>query len=230
MGKSSKLLARGLAAVAVSAMAIGPVWAAERAPVMTAASAASAPMSEDYVIGANDTIDIAVFQVPDLSRTVQVDSSGRVLLPLIGSVDAAGKTPNQLSEKISAELGAKYLKDPKVIVTVKDSNSLKVTVDGAVTQPGIFPLTGPTTLMQAVAMAKGPDPKLANTHKVAVIHVASNGSESSRTYDLEAIRSGKQPDPSIYPKDTVIVAGSGSKSFLQNFSGVAPFLYIFKGL
>jgi polysaccharide export outer membrane protein len=89
---------------------------------------------------------------------------------------------------------------------------------------------GPTTLMQAVAMAKGADPKAANTHRVSVIHVAANGSEVSRSYDLEAIRAGKQADPTIYPKDTVIVGGSGSKSFLQNLTGLSPLFYVFHGL
>ena len=185
-----------------------------------AVAAAPAPAG-DYRIGPQDTLEIDVFQLSDLNRTVQVDSSGQILLPLLGPVAAAGKTSQELSSDIADQLGKKYVKNPQVTVVVKDAQGQRITVDGAVGQPGVYTLTGPTTLMQAVALAKGPDTKLANLHKVTVYRlVGANRTTSS--YDLTAIRAGKNPDPLIYGKDVIVVDQSGGRSFLRDLGTVAP--------
>jgi len=202
----------GAALVAVCMAAASAQAAPAQPPARTPAAAEA--------ISPNDTLEVAVFQTPDLSRTVQVDSGGRILLPLIGEVDAAGRTPEQLSQGIEDALSRKYMRDPQVTVTVKNSTSQKVTVDGAVMKPGIYPLMGSTTLLQAVALAEGPDPKQANTHKVAVFR--GGASDARAVYDLEAIRDGKAADPAIYPRDVVVVTASGGKNFLQTISGLAP--------
>jgi polysaccharide export outer membrane protein len=163
-------------------------------------------------------LDINVSQVPELTKTVQVDSGGKVLLPLVGQVQASGRTPAELSDDIAGGLKKNYMKDPQVVVSVKEAQSQRVTIDGAVVQPGVYPLTGPTTLLQAVALAKGPDPKLANPKKVAVFRTVQ-GARHSAFYDLTQIRSGKSGDPLIYGNDIVVVDTSGGKSFMQNFSG-----------
>ena len=85
------------------------------------------------------------------------DTGGNLLLPLIGQVRAAGRTPAELSDEIATALKKKYMKDPQVVVSVKEAQGQKITVDGAVGQPGVYPLNGPTTLMQAVSLAKGAD-------------------------------------------------------------------------
>jgi polysaccharide export outer membrane protein len=175
----------------------------------------------DYVIGPDDVIAVNVFQVPDLSGTVQVDSDGNVLLPLLGSLPAAGRTTGQLSQQIAAAYGSRYVRDPKVTVSVKNSDSLKVTVDGAVVQPGIYPITGGTTLMQAIALAKGPDTKLASS-KVAIFRtVGQNRTEA--VFDLSDIRDGKVQDPQLQARDIVVVDTSGVRKFLQDISPIAPF-------
>jgi polysaccharide export outer membrane protein len=179
-----------------------------------------------YKIGPLDTLQIDVFQVPDLSRAVQVDGSGMILLPLVGQMPAAGRSVAQLSSDISEALAKTYVKDPLVTVTVKDSQSQRVTVDGAVNQPGIFPLSGPTTLMQAVALAHGPDSKLANLHKVAIFR-NFGAQRMVAIYDLAAIRSGKHEDPQVLADDTVVVDTSSGKSFLRDLVGVAPLFSIF---
>lgn len=183
--------------------------------------ATASPVAGDYRIGPQDTLEIDVFQLNDLNRTVQVDSSGQILLPLLGQLPAAGKTSKELSNEIAAQLGAKYVNNPQVTVVVKDAQGQRITVDGAVTQPGVYTLTGPTTLMQAVALAKGPDTKLANLHKVTVYRLDGTNRTQS-LYDLQAIRDGKKPDPLIYGKDVIVVDQSGGRSFLRDLGSVAP--------
>jgi polysaccharide export outer membrane protein len=174
--------------------------------------------SGEYRIGPQDMLDINVSQVEELSKPVQVDTGGNVLLPLVGQIKAAGRTPSELSDDIAAALKKKYMKDPQVVVAVKDAQGQKITIDGAVTQPGIYPLNGPTTLMQAVSLAKGADPNRANTHKVAIFRQV-NGVRRSAYYDLARIRSGEAEDPPVYGTDIVVVDTSGTKSFVQTFQG-----------
>jgi polysaccharide export outer membrane protein len=181
------------------------------------------PGDADYRIGPQDVLDINVFQVADLTKTVQVDTGGKILLPLVGQVTAAGRTPGQLSEDLKAALSKTYMRDPQVVVSVKEASSQKVTVDGAVMQPGIYALQGPTTLIQAVALARGIDPKLANPRKVAVIRTV-NSKRMTGVYDLAAIRQGKAADPQIYGQDVIIIDTSSGKSFLSNMGSAMPLL------
>jgi polysaccharide export outer membrane protein len=172
----------------------------------------------DYRIGPQDMLDINVSQVEELSKPVQVDSSGKVLLPLVGQIQAAGRTPTELSGDIAEALKKHYMKDPQVVVSVKEAQSQKITVDGAVGQPGMYPLNGPTTLIQAVSMARGADPKLANPHRVAIFRTI-DGQRRSAFYDLTQIRSGRADDPQVYGSDIIVVDTSGTKNFFANFQG-----------
>jgi polysaccharide export outer membrane protein len=180
----------------------------------------AATVGNDYVIGMQDTLDVDVFQVPDLSRAVTVDSAGMITYPLLGQIHASGMTPNQLATVISADLNRRYVKDPLVTVSVKDAGSQKVTVDGSVTQPGVYQIGPQTTLVQAVALAKGPA-ELADLHRVALIR---NGSEGRTTaiFDLQKIRDGKAVDPLVRANDTIVVDESGTKSFFHDLGNVVP--------
>jgi polysaccharide export outer membrane protein len=171
-----------------------------------------------YKIEPLDKLEVNVSQVTEMSKPYQVDSGGMILLPLVGQVQAAGRTPSELSDDIAAALKKKYMKDPQVVVSLKEAQGEKITVDGAVMQPGMYDLAGPTTLMQAVSMAKGADPHFANVHKVAIFRQV-NGERRSVFYDLAQIRSGHAADPQVYGSDIVVVDTSGSKSFFNNFSG-----------
>ncbi len=172
-------------------------------------------------------MEINVFQLNDLNRTVLVDAGGRILLPLLGQVQASGKTSEQLSADIADQLGKKYVNNPQVTVVVKDAQGQRITVDGAVTQPGVYPLTGPTTLMQAVALAKGPDTHIANMHRVTVFRTV--GTERITTsYDLTQIRNGQKPDPIIYGKDVIVVDTSGGRSMLRDLGQAVPILSILR--
>jgi len=200
------------------ASAIGtPAWAAStQMPPPDAHLQAQTP--GDYRIGPQDVLDINVSQLEEMSKPFQVDTGGNLLLPLVGQMKAAGRTPAELSDDIAAALKKKYMKDPQVVVAVKDAQGQKITVDGAVAQPGVYPLNGPTTLMQAVSLAKGADPHFANVHRVAIFRQV-NGVRRSAFYDLAQIRTGQAEDPTVYGSDIVIVDTSGTKSFFNNYTG-----------
>jgi polysaccharide export outer membrane protein len=184
------------------------------------AAARSSLVPDDYKIGPQDTLEVAVFQVQDLSKTVRVDSGGTILLPLIGEMTASGRTTKELSDDVATELGRKYLNDPLVTVTVKESASQRVTVDGAVIHPGIYPISGETTLMQAVALAQGPA-ELADLRQVAIFRT-SGAQRLTAVFDLAAIRSGKAADPRVLANDVVIVETSRGRKFLRGLREAIP--------
>jgi polysaccharide export outer membrane protein len=188
--------------------------------------AAAPATSQDYRIGPNDTLSVNVFQVPDLSlQKVKVDASGRILFPLVGSLTAVGKTTSQLADEITTRLSERYLQNPQVTVMVDEAVSQKVTVDGAVTQAGVFELSGRTSLLQAVAMARGPA-RDANLKRVAVFRTVE-GRRMAAVFDLDAIRAGRAEDPEIRGDDIVVVDGSALKGAWREIVGVLPMLPIF---
>jgi polysaccharide export outer membrane protein len=186
---------------------------------------APATQQAGYRVGPMDVLDITVFQVPDLTRSVQVDAAGQIILPLIGSVNAAGKTVTELQEDVSARLREKYLQSPEVTIYVKEFASQKVTVEGAVVQPGVYPITGRTTLLQAVAMARGPD-RVANESRVVVFRTINN-QRMGAMFDIKAIRAGTADDPEVYGNDVVVVERSGMRSIFRDATGAVPLLGVF---
>jgi polysaccharide export outer membrane protein len=175
----------------------------------------------DYVIGPEDKLTIRVFEVKDLSFDAeQVDASGDIELPLIGKVTAAGMTTAQLEREIARRLGERYLQSPQVSVSVAEGASQKVTVEGEVKNPGVFQIKGRTTLMQAIAMAGGPDDE-ADLHKVAVIR-EENGVRRAARCDYDAIRKGRAPDPLIEGNDEVVMDGSATKTLWSNLMKNLP--------
>jgi len=179
----------------------------------------------EYVIGPEDKLTIRVFEVKDLSfDNEQVDASGQIMLPLIGKVKASGQTTEQLEEDITHRL-EKYLQSPQVSVSITESASQKVTVEGNVKNPGVYAVRGHTTLMQAVAMAGGPDDE-ADTHKVAVIRL-DNGLRKAATVDYAAIKNGKAADPLIQGDDVVVVGESQIKMVWSNVMKNLPIFTLF---
>ncbi len=184
-------------------------------------------MQTAYRIGPLDKLDISVFQVPELTGSVEVDASGQISLPLIGSVMAAGNTTGELSHTIALKLQAKYLQDPQVTVVVKEALSQRVTVEGAVQQPGVYPIQGRTTLMEAIAMARGSDPNRSNDKKVVVFRTV-NGQRMAAGFDLVAIRTGRAEDPQVYGNDIIVVDSNNTKGFLRDIISAVPLLAIFR--
>jgi len=183
----------------------------------------------DYRIGALDAIDVTVFQEPDLStKATVVDASGKITLPLIGSITAAGKTASELSAEISDRLGESYLQHPQVSVVVSASVSQKVTVEGEVTEPGIYDVNGQTTLLQALAMAKG-ESKVAALNQVVVFRTI-DGKRFGAVFDVASIRKGLAEDPQIRANDVVVVGLSHAKSIWREILTTAPLLNVFRPL
>jgi len=187
--------------------------------------AAGTPGSSAYKIGPQDVLDISVFKVPELSRSVQVADVGTINLPLVGEVKAAGRTARELEQDLAKKLGAKYLQSPQVTVYVKEFNSRRVTIDGAVKKPGVYPIRGRTTLVQFIAMAEGLT-DLAASDSIAVFRTV-NGKRSAARFDLDEIRSGKAEDPVIQEGDVIVVSESATKTAFQNFLKAFPMTSVF---
>ncbi|MDP2258226.1 MAG: polysaccharide biosynthesis/export family protein [Caulobacter sp.] len=181
-----------------------------------------------YLIGPMDQLDVNVFQVPDLTRTVQVDAAGQIILPLIGALNAAGKTVPQLQDDVAEALREKYLQSPEVTIYISQYASQRVTVDGAVSAPGVYALQGRTTLLQVIAMAKGTS-NVGNEKRIIVYRMINN-QKMGALYDLSAIRAGTLDDPEIYARDVIVVERSGMKSVFQEVRGVLPVFGLFRPL
>lgn len=181
---------------------------------------ASAKPGASYLIGPTDLLEVRVFKAPDLSKSVPVSEDGTINMPLLGGVPAAGKTTAELEREIQKRLDAGYMHSPQVNVVVKEFNSHRVTVEGAVKNPGVFPLSGRDTLEQAIAKAGGVDRDTASDSVTVFRDV--NGSRKMISYDLGAIRSGQAEDPEVTPGDLVVIGENTAKVGLSLFLRGAP--------
>lgn len=173
-----------------------------------------------------DKLSIKVFKGDELSGDFDVDLAGHISLPLIGEVEAANLTTAELDEKLTTLLGGKYFQNPDVSVAIKQSTAHVVTVDGAVQQPGQFPVAGPMSLIQAVSLAHGTRED-ANQRRVAVFRTIG-GRRQAAAFDLTSIRHGESPDPALYPGDIVVVDGSKIKAAQKQIFSVLPFITAFR--
>lgn len=182
-------------------------------------------LASDYKIAPMDKLAIKVFKMDDLSGDYDVDLAGNISLPLIGQVQAVNLTTAQLDDQLVRRLGAKYLEHPDVSVEIKASTAHVVTVDGAVKDGGQFPVAGPISLIQAVAMAKGTTED-ANARRVAVFRTIG-GQRQAAAFDLTAIRRGEMTDPKIFPGDIIVVDGSSVKATEKQLFQSIPLLAVF---
>jgi polysaccharide export outer membrane protein len=192
-------------------------------------SPSAATLDSSYTIAPMDTLTVRVFGMPDLTGDYQVDLLGNISMPLIGDVAVANMTPTQLDEELTKKYSAKYLENPDVTVGVKSSAGHILTVDGAVRKGGTFPVVGPMTLMQAIALGGGADDQTANMHRVAIFRTIG-GQRQAAAFDLVSIQHGETPDPAVYAGDIVIVDGSGIKAAQKKFFQAFPLLTIFRPL
>jgi len=205
-----------------------PLRSTERLTVVQGESVLPAPHREDLtvadrptLIGPLDTITVDVFNVPELSREMQVDGSGRIYMPIAGTVEASGKTAAELARTIEASLKGN-VRNPQVTVNVKSSVSQVVTVDGQVQEPGLYPVTNQMTLLRAVASAKGLT-EFAKENDVVILRTVS-GRKMAGLYNMDAIRRGVYDDPPIYANDVVVVGDSPQRRLFRDFVGLAPLL------
>jgi polysaccharide export outer membrane protein len=204
---------------------IAPVRDLSAARAADELAAASKPGEKAYRIGPLDVLDISVFQAPELSKTVEVASNGTVDLPLVGETPAAGRSTYELQRELNSKFGAKYLQNPQVTVTVKQFNSSRVTISGAVKNPGVFPYKG-ESLLQYIAMAGGLT-DLSNKTVLVIRH--SNGTRSAAKFDTSDIESGRVQDPPMQAGDMIVADTSVMKKGLNAILKVLP-LAAFAGI
>lgn len=176
----------------------------------------------DYRIGPSDLLDIKVFQAEELSREVRVDPQGNITLPLLGNIKAAGQTQSGLEQQLASLMQKSMLQNPQVSVFIKENTAQRVTVEGEVKKPGIYPISGQATLLQSIAMSEGLN-NLAAADKVVLFR---NNGQQTKAYqiNLNAIRDGKTRDPFIRNDDRIVVHRSDSRFWLRETAALlSPF-------
>lgn len=175
-----------------------------------------------YLIGPFDKLTIDVFGIEDLTKEVQIDASGRLSFPLIGVIEAAGRTPGELSDEIERQLRGRYVRNPEVTVNLDETVSQVITVDGQVDKPGLYPVVGRITLMRAVATAGGTS-EFARLSDVVIFRTV-NGQQLAGLYNLKAIRRGNYNDPEVFANDVIIVGDSQARRIFKDVLQASPLL------
>lgn len=180
----------------------------------------------NYRVGPLDRLDVTVFQEPDMSlKGALVDAGGNISMPLIGRVQVSGHTPLELSDLLAAKLREKYFVNPQVSVSIASSVSQRITVQGEVEEPGLYQLTGPTSLLDAIALAKG-EGENASLRQVAIIRMV-DGKRMGAIFDIQRIRRGEDSDPEVQARDVIIVGHSNGKQVWHDLLKAAPLLNVF---
>ncbi|MBA2672798.1 polysaccharide biosynthesis/export family protein [Ramlibacter sp.] len=181
-----------------------------------AASAQLLTIGKDYRISANDLIEIDLPDIDALKRTLRVNAAGLVSLPLVGSVQIAGLTSEGAERRIAERYQEKYLQNPQVAVFIKEFTAERITMEGAVVKPGIYPVTGQLTLLRALALAGGFGP-IANSSEVMLFRVDETTKKREMlTFDVEKIRTGKSEDPPVKGDDLIVVQRDSTRRLLKD--------------
>jgi polysaccharide biosynthesis/export protein len=193
------LIVSSVAWLAVVAPAVADRRASQPAP---ATAAADVPV--DYAIGPADVLGVVFWREAEMSGDVTVRPDGRISLPVIGELRAAGLKPIELQEQVRLAAG-KFITDPNVVVVVRAINSRKIFVTGLVTTPGGQSLVGPLTVMQAIAQAGGVT-EYADSKNITILR-AENGQSTVLKFNYKAVSKGKNVEQNIVlkPGDTVVV-------------------------
>ena len=166
--------------------------------------AAPVPLWNDYVIGAEDMLQVSVWKNEAMSRTLPVRPDGKISLPLLHDIQAAGLTPLQLRDKIAAAL-AEFMPNPEVAVTVMDVRSYRVSVLGEVQKPGVLQLKAPTTVLEALAQAGG-FRDFASPSKIVIFRKDASGQTQRLRFNYNrAVGGGGEENVSLKSGDVVVV-------------------------
>lgn len=159
---------------------------------------------KDYVIGADDVLDVSVWKEQELTRSLQVRPDGKISMPLLGDVQAAGLTPGQLAQNVSDKL-KKYLTAPQVTVILTQINSQRVYVMGEVTRPGAYPVLPGMTVLQAISSAGGLTP-FANSKKIFLMR-DENHIQTKYPFSYKEVLDGRKAEENLPVKagDTIVV-------------------------
>ena len=178
-------------------------------------SAPSGALAPEYRIGADDLLEVQVFGVEQLSRTVRVNARGLVSLPLIGALEVAGMTAQEAEAAISARLAESYLQNPQVSLFIKEFTTQRVTIEGAVNRPGIYPLRGHSTLLTSLALAGG-QARLGDMTEVMLFRAGPDGRRVATVHDVEKIRRGEVADPTVVNDDLIVVNRDKRRAALRD--------------
>lgn len=222
----SRTLTAAMFVALTGCMANSKLPSGDEAYRLIPARPADATTRSDYHIGPLDVLSVTVFQEPDLTfKELQVDASGNIQFPLIGSVHVGGKSTTDVSSELKASLN-KSLVNPQVTVGVVSSVSQQITVEGSVTMPGVYDVAGSTSLLKALAQAKSPT-RVARLDQVVVFRVV-NGVRTGALFDVNKIRIGAADDPELLGGDVVVVGFSSVKGAFRDFLTTAPVLSVFR--
>jgi polysaccharide export outer membrane protein len=208
---AASLAIAGLAAVSLAAQqapqaASTPANAAASRPAAPApaAAATNSAVPADYIIGPEDILSVVYWRDKDMTGDVAVRPDGKISLPLLNDIQAAGLTPAQLRDHLVEE-SKKYFEDPSVTVVVKQMNSHKVFITGEVAKPGPYPLTGPTTVLQLISIAGGLR-DYADAKKIIIVRT-ENGKPVSYPFNYKDVvqRKNLKQNIELKPGDTIIV-------------------------
>lgn len=223
---------RNLVACSAAVLLIGCAGAPRLGgnPDLTVSNIASLPPPDSadqisnnrpYLVGPFDKLAVDVYGVAELTREVQADASGRIALPLVGAIDAAGKTPQAIAAEIATRLRI-YVRQPQVTVNLRETVSQVIAIDGEVKEPGLYPVIGQMTLIRAIATAKGTG-EFARLDDVVIFRTVG-GKKMAALYNLQAIREGRYADPQVYANDVVVVGEAGTRRLFRQVLQTAPAL------
>jgi polysaccharide export outer membrane protein len=195
----------GAAPVGAAQAAALPTSAAAPNPAKIAEANAGKAHDDHFIIGNDDMLAINVWKEQEVSRVLPVRSDGRISLPLVGELQAAGRTPLQLEKEIAERL-KEFITDPEVTVMVQQINSQKYNILGQVNRPGSFPLTLTTSVLDAIAAAGG-FRDFAKQKGIYVLRQNPNGAESRIPFNYKEVIKGKNAAQNVKlePNDTVVV-------------------------
>jgi polysaccharide export outer membrane protein len=158
-----------------------------------------------FVIGADDVLSVNVWKEPEISRAVPVRSDGKISLPLVGELQASGQTPRQLEAEIAGKLES-YVSEPEVTVIVQQIKSQKFNLMGQIARPGAYTLTGPMTVLDAIALGGG-FRDFAKQKSIYILRQNPDGTESRLPFNYKEVIKGKNMSQNItlQTHDTIVV-------------------------
>jgi polysaccharide export outer membrane protein len=184
--------------------------------------------SGDMRISPLDMLDIKVFNSTGIDGAYQVDPNGNIKLPLLGDMPVKGYTTFELAALIETGLKEQYLRNPQVTVRISESNGQQFTIEGAIGKPGMYPVRGRLSLLQAIALSGGPTAG-ANLDGIVLFRTVEGKRQAAR-FDLIKIRNGQSVDPIIYGNDVIVVDGSSSDGAFEQILRSIPAVGMFMGL
>lgn len=224
VGRTSLVLVLLAACAACGASRGGPI---SYDVALAAPDARTASSTYAWSLGPLDVIEVKVFRVEDLSGEYQVGANGSLELPLLGSIPVQGQSPAQFGKTLEGLYSRQYLNNPSISVRIIESAQRNVVVEGGVTLPGVYPLEGDTSLLGALALARGVAPETGNPRRVAIFRTVE-GQRVAAAFDVAAIRRGEMANPLVYPGDTVVVDSRSSQSIYRDIIQLLPIVALFR--